>query len=157
LLLAGLLWGVAFTCNNRLSFLPAVFVLAEVARWPGWRGLVRRGLAIGVGGLAPLAAIEAAYLLARALGRTAGARTDWLGHVPQLGAFSRMTPPDRLRFDQWPTYFVDLALMDGLGVLGLLLVGIGVLAWRLRRRSRSRADLLLAGSLLIPLALYSVY
>src|SRR5258708_27719426 len=68
-----------------------------------------------------------------------------------------MNPPDRARFDEWPTYFVDLALMDGLGELALLLVGIGVLAWRVRRTPWSRADLLLAGSLLIPLALYSVY
>src|SRR5258708_4788333 len=68
-----------------------------------------------------------------------------------------MNPPDRARFDEWPTYFVDLALMDGLGELALLLVGIGVLAWRVRRTPWSRADLLLAGSLLVPLALYSVY
>ena len=62
-----------------------------------------------------------------------------------------------MRFDEWPTYFVDLALMDGFGVLALVLIGIGVLVWRLRRTPRSRADLLLAGSLLVPLALYSVY
>src|SRR6202011_1541796 len=40
LLLAGLLWGVAFSVNNRLSYLPAVFLLAEFARWsaaPGRR------------------------------------------------------------------------------------------------------------------------
>ena len=62
-----------------------------------------------------------------------------------------------VRFDEWPTYFVDLALMDGFGVLALLVIGIGVLVWRLCRKPRSRADLLLAGSLLVPLALYSVY
>ena len=67
-----------------------------------------------------------------------------------------MNPPDRVRFDQWPTYFVDLALMDGLGVLALLLVGIAVLCWRLST-TWSHADLLLAGSLLVPLALYSFY
>src|SRR5258707_12260990 len=42
LLGAGVLWGVAFTCNNRLSFLPAVFFVAELAQWPGWRRLVQR-------------------------------------------------------------------------------------------------------------------
>jgi hypothetical protein len=36
-------------------------------------------------------------------------------------------------------------------------IGLGVLAWRIRRRRWSRADLLLAGSLVVPLALYSVY
>jgi 4-amino-4-deoxy-L-arabinose transferase-like glycosyltransferase len=157
LLAAGALWGVAFTCNNRLSFLPAVFCVAELAQWPGWRGLVRRGLLVGAGFLVAPVAIEAGYLAARGVGRAAGARTDWLDYAQQLAAFSRMNPPDRVRFDQWPTYFVDLGLMDGLGVLALLLVGFGVMAWRIRRRPRSRADLLLAGSLLVPLALYSVY
>ena len=47
--------------------------------------------------------------------------------------------------------------MDGLGVLALLLVGIAVLVWRLRQRPWTRPDLFLAGSLLIPVALYSVY
>jgi hypothetical protein len=154
---AGLLWGIAFTCNNRLSYLPAVVLLAELASWPGWGGLIRRGLIMAVGFVSPLAAIEAAYLVARGIGRATGTRTDWLDYAQQLAAFSRMNPPDRVRFDQWPTFFVDLALMDGLGVLALLLVGIAVVVWRLRRRPWSRADLLLAGSLLIPVALYSVY
>jgi hypothetical protein len=118
---------------------------------------VRRGLAIASGFAAPLVLIEGLYLAARWSGRLAGAKTDWLDYVQQLAAFSRMNPPDRLRFDQWPTYFVDVALMDGLGVLVLLLVGIGVLVGRLRRRPWARTDLLLAGSLLVPLALYSVY
>jgi hypothetical protein len=157
LVAAGLLWGVAFTCNNRLSYLPAVFVIAELARWRGWQSLVRRGAMVAIGFVAPLAAIESVYLIARGIGRAVGARTDWLDYGQQLAAFSRMNPPDRIRFDEWPTYFVDVALMEGLGVLALMLVGIGVLAWRVRRRPWSRADLLLAGSLLVPLALYSVY
>ena len=157
LLTAGLLWGIAFTCNNRLSYLPAVFLLAEAARWPGLGGFIRRGATIAAGFLVPLGAIEGGYLVARGIGRATGARTDWLDYAQQLVTFTRMNPPDRVRFDEWPTYFVDLALMDGLGVLALLLVGIGVLVWRLRRGPWSRADLLLAGSLLVPLALYSVY
>ncbi|HLZ26941.1 MAG TPA: glycosyltransferase family 39 protein [Chloroflexota bacterium] len=157
LLAAGLLWGVAFSCNNRLSYLPAVFLVAELARWPGFSGFIRRGTVVAAGFLAPLAAIEGAYLVARGIGRAAGARTDWLDYAQQLVAFTRMNPPDRLRFDEWPTYFVDLALMDGLGILALLLVGVGVVVWRLRRGPWSRADLLLAGSVLVPLALYSVY
>jgi hypothetical protein len=157
LLAAGVLWGLAFSCNNRLSYLPAVFVIAELARWPGWRGLLRRGMAIGVGFLAPLAAIEAAYLVARAIGRLTGTPTDWLDYAQQLVAFTRMNPPDRIRIDEWPTYFADLALMDGLPLLALLVIGIGLIIWRLRRSPRSRADLLLAGSLLVPLALYSIY
>ncbi len=157
LFFAGLLWGAAFTCNNRLSYLPAVLLIAELARWPGLAGFIRRGALVAGGFLAPLAAIEGMYLLARAAGRAAGARTDWVDYAQQLAAFSRMNPPDRVRFDEWPTYFVDLALMDGLGALVLLLGGIGALAWRLRRRPWSRPDLLLAGSLLVPLALYSVY
>jgi hypothetical protein len=157
LLLAGVLWGVAFSCNNRLSYLPAIFLVAELANWPGWRGLIRRGLAIGGGFIAPLAAIEGGYLLARAVGRASGATMDWLDYLQQTANFVRMNAPDRFRPDEWPTYFADLALMDGLPVLALLVVGIGVLAWRLRQRPWSRADLLLAGSLLAPLLIYSVY
>jgi len=157
LLLAGMLWGVAFSINNRLSYLPAVVFIAELATWPGWRGLIRRGLLIAGGFAAPLAAIEGVYLVARGIGRLTNARTDWLDYVQQLATFARMNPPDRVRFDEWPTFFVDLALMDGLGILALLLVGIAVLLWRVRRKPWARADLLLLGSLLVPVALYSVY
>jgi hypothetical protein len=157
LLAAGALWGLAFACNNRLAYLPAVFLITELATWPGLRSVIRRGILVGIGFVAPLAVIEGAYVVARLVGRAVGARTDWLDYVQQLAAFSRMNPPDRVRFDEWPTYFVDLALMDGVGVLALLLLGVGLFVWRLRRGSRSRGDLLLAGSLLVPLALYSVY
>ncbi len=154
LLASGVLYGIAFTCNNRLSYLPAVFAIVELGCWPGLRPLIRRALAIAVGFAAPLVVFEVVYQLARAIGRAAGVSTDWLTYVQQLAAFSRMNPPDRLRFDEWPTYFVDVALMDGPVVLALLLFGIVVLV---ARRRWSRADLLLAGSLLVPLALYSVY
>lgn len=156
LLLAGALYGFAFACNNRLSYLPLVFAIVEFypGCWPGWRDLLKRGARLAAGFLAPLVAIELAYLAARAVAGLRGVRVEWLDYVQQLAAFSRMNPPDRLRFDQWPTYFVDVALMDGLVVLGLLLVGLVVL---LVRRRWERKDLLLAGSLLVPLALYSVY
>jgi hypothetical protein len=153
---AGLLWGVAFSCNNRLSYLPAVFVVAELGSWPGWRGLIKRGVVVGSGCLVPLALIEGAYLGARLVGRTTGTHAEFLDYAQQFVAFTRMNPPDRIRFDEWPTYFVDLALMDGLGVLALLLVGIGVVIWRVRAK-RTRDDMLLLGSLLVPLLLYSVY
>jgi len=157
LALAGVLYGVAFTCNNRLSYLPLVLLIAELADWSGWRTLVRRGAAMAVGFVAPLIMIQLGYLAARAIGRATGARTDWLDYIQQLATFSRMNPPDRVRFDQWPTYFVDVALMDGLAVLALLLVGFVVVASRLVKRPWRRADVLMAASLLIPLALFSVY
>jgi len=154
LVLAGVLYGVAFACNNRLSYLPLSLAIVEMGCWPGLRPLLRRAFAVAAGFVAPLFVIEAAYLVARAVGRAAGARMEWLDYVQQLATFSRMNPPDRVRFDEWPTYFVDIALMDGPWVLALVLVGIAVL---LLRKRWSRADLLLAGSLLVPLALYSVY
>ncbi len=154
LLGAGVLYGLAFTCNNRLSYLPAIFAIVELGCWPGLRPLMKRALAVAGGFVLPLVVIEAAYLVARAIGRAAGARTDWVDYVQQLAAFSRMNPPDRVRLDEWPTYFVNVALMDGPLVLALLVLGIVVL---LARRRWSRADLLLAGSLLVPLLLYSVY
>jgi len=157
LVCAGLLYGVAFSCNNRLAYLPAVLLIAELADWSGWRTLIRRGTLLGIGFLAPLAGIELAYLAARGLGRAAGAPTQFLDYVQQLVAFSRMNPPDRWRPDEWPTYFVDLALMDGLVVLGLFIVGILAILLHLRHRPWRRADLLLAGSLLVPLLLYSAY
>ncbi|HYW89395.1 MAG TPA: glycosyltransferase family 39 protein [Chloroflexota bacterium] len=154
LVVAGALYGVAFACNNRLSYLPLVLGMVELGCWPGWRRLVRRAFAVAGGLVAPLVVIQVAYLAARAIGRGAGVQTQWLDYVQQLATFSRMNPPDRLRFDEWPTYFVDVALMDGPLALALLLLGIVVL---LARRRWSRADLLLAGSLLVPLVLYSVY
>src|SRR5262249_23768281 len=90
-------------------------------------------------------------------GRSAGARTDWLDYAQQLVAFYRMNAPDRWRFDEWPTYFVDTALMDGLVVLALFVVGLVVVANRVRNPRRTTADALLAGSLLVPLLIYSVY
>jgi hypothetical protein len=72
-------------------------------------------------------------------------------------AFLRMNPPERFRPDEWPTYFADVALMDGIPVLVLMIIGIGLVVWRLRAPVRSRDELLLAGSLLVPLAVYSVY
>jgi hypothetical protein len=156
LLAAGSLWGIAFSCNNRFVYVPAIVVIAELACWPGWTGLVRRCAMVGAGFLAPLVAIEVAYLLAGAIGRLASTPTNWLDYAHQVVDFMHMNAP-RIRFDEWPTYFADVALMDGLGVLVLLLVGIGMLVWRLRRGPRSPADMLLAGSLLVPLVLYSVY
>jgi hypothetical protein len=205
---AGALYGIAFTCNNRLSYLPAVFAIVELGCWSGGvrrcaqagadpalatgidphpqpplpgqgegarrsgsnqaaRGseskqaaggrvaaLMTRAGALACGFVLPLVLIEGAYLAARGLGRAAGARMDWLDYIQQLATFSRMNPPDRVRFDEWPTYFVNVALMDGPLVLALLVLGVIVL---LARRRWTRADFLLAGSLLVPLALYSVY
>jgi hypothetical protein len=84
-----------------------------------------------------------------------GVPTQWLDYAQQFVTFTRMNAPDRWRFDEWPTYFADTALMDGLLVLALFVVGIVVVLARVRQRRR--ADLLLAGSLLVPLLLYSVY
>jgi Dolichyl-phosphate-mannose-protein mannosyltransferase len=196
---AGALYGIAFTCNNRLSYLPLVFAIVELGCWSGCRrrsaqsgtdsalvtgvgphphpplpgqgegargsgskplpdlgiaALLTRGTALAGGFLLPPALIQVAYLAARGVGRAAGARMDWLDYVQQLATFSRMNPPDRVRFDEWPTYFVNVALMDGPLVLALVVLGVMVL---LARRRWSRADLLLGGSLLVPLLLYSVY
>jgi dolichyl-phosphate-mannose-protein mannosyltransferase len=176
-LLAGVLFGVSFTCNNRLSYVPLVLALVELSprslqsAWRARRGaqegaqegarsprgaflrLVRWAVPLSVGFVLPPALIELAYLAARGLARAGGVIPTWLDYAQQLVAFSRMNPPDRIRFDEWPTYFVDVALMDGPLVLGLLIVGtLVVLA-----RGRSRADRLLLGSLLVPLAIYSIY
>lgn len=156
LLVAGSLWGIAFSCNNRFVYVPAIFLIAELACWPGWRGLICRGAMVGAGFLAPLAAVQAAYLVAAGVGRLAGAPMGWVDYAHQMVDFTRMNTP-RIRVDEWPTYFADVALMDGLGVLALLLLGVGVLVWRLRRAPRTRADMLLAGSLLVPLLVYSMY
>jgi hypothetical protein len=118
---------------------------------------VRRGLVVAAGFLLPLALVELAYLAALGIGRITDTPVGWLDYAHQLVQFTRMNPPDRLRIDEWPTYLVDVALMDGPAVLALLLVGIGVVLWRVRSPARTRADLLLAGSLLLPLLLYSLY
>jgi hypothetical protein len=154
-LLAGVLFGLSFACNNRLVYVPLVLALVEGFDWLR-SGFLRWAVPLGVGFLLPPAAIEAGYLVARGVGRAAGASTGWLDYAQQLVAFSRMNPPDRIRFDEWPTYFVDVALMDGLLVLGLVVLGTVVALWRGPEKN-SRAKRLVLGSLLIPLAIYSVY
>ncbi len=157
LVLAGLLFGLAFTSNSRFSYWPAVLLPLELALWrdAGWRRyrrLAERGAALVLGFVAPLAAIEALYVLARLVGRAYGASTAWLDYAQQLAAFWRMNAPDRIRWDEWPTYYVDVALMDGILVLALAVAGVALALGR-----RSRSDLLLLGGLLVPVALYSVY
>jgi hypothetical protein len=61
--------------------------------------------------------------------------------------------PVIIRADQWPTFFVDLALLDGIPVLMLLLAGVLTALVRPKRRQ----DVLLLTALLLPVALYSVY
>jgi 4-amino-4-deoxy-L-arabinose transferase-like glycosyltransferase len=155
LLLSGLLFGISFTCNNRVAYVPLVLATAELPRILGrdWRGLLRTALPLGVGFAVPPFVFELGYLALRGVARLAGASPTWLDYGQQLAAFSRMNPPDRIRLDQWPTYFVDVALMDGPLVLALFVAGTLLVLGR----GRSRADLLLLGSVLVPLAVYSVY
>jgi 4-amino-4-deoxy-L-arabinose transferase-like glycosyltransferase len=156
---AGVLYGIAFTCNNRLSFLALSLGIVEVAVWRArgwrqWQATFVRAVALGVGFVVPLASIQLAYEASRLVARANGVTPGWVDYAQQLANFWRMNPPSRLRLDQWPTYFVDLVWMDGWPVLALLGVGLMVV---LVRRSWSRAELLLMGWLLVPLVLYSTY
>ncbi|MBV9325905.1 MAG: glycosyltransferase family 39 protein [Chloroflexi bacterium] len=156
----GSLLGLAFACNNRLLYLPVLigaFELVVVWRdqpFQPWRTLVVHLLGLGAGFLAPLAVLEAAFLGLQALGAAFGATPGFLDYAHQFVNFTRMNPADRARIDQWPTFFVDLGLMDGLPVLIVVLIGAGVL---LVRRTWSRANVLLAASLFVPVILFSVY
>jgi hypothetical protein len=155
----GVLFGASFACNNRLSYLPISLGIVELVLWRGrgwrqWRSCVPRLAALAVGFLVPLVAIELAFLAAQAIGRASGAAPGFLDYAHQFVNFARMNPPSRARFDQWPTFFFDLGLMDGFAVLGLLVVGLGVL---LVRRSWCPPNVLLATSLVLPLVLFSVY
>ncbi len=162
LLLSGVLIGAAFACNNRLLYLPLLFGAFEIGvvwrdRAPGWqRSTVWRLVALGTGVALPLAALEGAFLAAQAISVAAGAAPGFLDYVHQFVNFMRMNPASRARVDQWPTFFADLGLMDGLPVLALLLVGAGVLALRPGHRW-SRADVFLTASLCAPVVLFSVY
>jgi hypothetical protein len=162
LLLVGVLIGAAVACNNRLLYLPLLFGAFEIgavwrdraadANW--WRSIAWRLLALGVGVALPLAVLEGAFLAAQAISSVSGAAPGFLDYVHQFVNFMRMNPASRARLDQWPTFFADLGLMDGVPLLGLLLVGVCALA--LRRRW-SRADVFLAASLFVPVVLFSVY
>ena len=147
-------WRSVATTACRMS--PLVFAIVELGGWPGLRWLYRaRRWRWPAGSCCRWrSSRRATWSRGRSVAPPAP-RMEWLDYVQQLAAFSRMNPPDRVRFDQWPTYFVDIALMDGLAVLALCSLAIVVL---LRRRENwTRANLLLAGSLLVPLVLYSVY
>ena len=156
---AGVLFGVSFACNNRLLYVPLSFGLVELVMWHdrGWRHwqpLVWRTVALCCGFVAPLALIEAAFLGAQAVGYAAGMSPGFLDYAHQFVNFVRMNPASRLRFDQWPTFFADLALMDGIPLLALFLVGIiGTFA----RCPWSRREVLVAAFVVVPLALFSVY
>src|SRR5207237_3593665 len=93
LVAAGVLFGVSFSCNNRIVYLPAVLLVAECVRWGGWRTLIRRGAILAAGFAVPLALIEAAYLAIRAVGNSTNARMDWLDYAQQLVTFYRMNAP----------------------------------------------------------------
>lgn len=159
LLAAGVLFGVSFACNNRLSYLPVSIGVVELALWraggwQSWRRLLLRLAALLGGVVVPVVSIELAFLAAQALGRAYGESPAFLDYAHQLVNFARMNPPSRARVDQWPTFFADLGLMDGLPVLALFLVGVALL---LARRSWDRPNLLLGASLFVPLIMYSVY
>ncbi len=159
LLVSGVLFGASFACNNRLSYLPLSLGIVELVLWRdrGWRHwqpCLPRGAALAGGFLLPLVVIEATFLAAQAVGNAFGATPGFLDYAHQFANFARMNPPSRARFDQWPTFFADLGMMDGLPVLALFLVGLAVL---LIRRAWSRPNVLLATSLLLPLVLFSVY
>ncbi|MBV9581593.1 MAG: hypothetical protein JO057_23695, partial [Chloroflexi bacterium] len=163
LLWVGCLIGLAFACNNRLLYLPiffGVFELLVVWRDRGdrppdvWRSLVVRSAALGAGFVLPLAILELAFLGAQALAAAVGATPGFVDYIHQFINFMRMNPASRARLDQWPTFFADLGLLDGLPELAVLLLGAGVL---LIRRTWSRADVLLATSLFVPVVLFSVY
>jgi Dolichyl-phosphate-mannose-protein mannosyltransferase len=159
LVVVGLLFGASFACNNRLSFLPVSLGTVELVLWRDrgwrhWRSCLPRVAALTGGFLLPLVTIEGAFLAAQAMGRAFGANPGFLDYAHQFANFVRMNPPSRARFDQWPTFFADLGLMDGVTVLVLFLVGIVVLVLR---SSWPRPNVLLATSLLLPLVLFSVY
>ncbi len=160
LLLVGVLLGVAFACNNRLLYLPpfiGVFELVVASRdraGRSWRSTVVRLIALGFGVVLPLAILEGAFLTAQAISVLSGATPGFLDYVHQFVNFMRMNPATRARLDQWPTFFADLGLMDGLPLLGLFAVGACVLVVR---RSWARADVFLVASLFVPVVLFSVY
>lgn len=177
----GLLLAVAFLANNRLFYLPATLLAAEIALWRRDGGgvahrLRQRALPLALGFLAPVVALQAALVALKALARTFGATADWPGYLEQLRAFSANNPP-RPRLEQWPTFLVDATLMDGPLVVALALLGLAValaprraLAGRrehpaacqvtavaLATPGRALPDLLLASSILLPVGLFTVY
>jgi 4-amino-4-deoxy-L-arabinose transferase-like glycosyltransferase len=160
LVAVGAVVGLAFACNNRLLYLPLFFGCLELVF--AWRdctvGRLRvvalRETALAAGFVLPIVVIECVFLASQAMGTAFGATPGFLDYAHQFVNFMRMNPASRSRLDQWPTFFADLGLMDGLPALAALLIGLCVL---LVRRSWSRADVLLAASLLVPLILFSVY
>jgi Dolichyl-phosphate-mannose-protein mannosyltransferase len=150
----GVLFGISFTCNNRLAYLPLSFGMVELALWRGPKNASVRLATLALGFVAPLAVVEVAFLAAQGMGRVYGATPGFLDYAHQFANFVRMNPPSRRRFDQWPTFFADLGLMDGLPMLGLLLIGIVAL---IARRRWTSVELVLVAFFGVPLVLFSVY
>jgi membrane protein YqaA with SNARE-associated domain len=122
--------------------------------WRGPRRVAWRLAALASGFLAPLVVVELGFLAAQGVGRTYGASPGFLDYAHQFANFVRMNPPSRTRVDQWPTFFADLGLMDGLPMLGLLVIGLVAM---IVRRSRWGAEIVLGAFFVIPLVLFSVY
>jgi hypothetical protein len=157
LVVAGVLCGLAFSCNTRASYLLLLLAPTELASWRArgwrhWQATLQRGAALVTGFVAPLVSIQGLYLAARGFGRAFGSSAAWPDYAQQLAAYWQQHPVI-IRWDQWPTFFVDLGLLDGIPLL--LLLGVGV-AWAVCRPKR-RQDVLLLTALLVPVALYSVY
>jgi hypothetical protein len=157
LLATGLLLGLAFSCNTRASYLPLVLLPTELLAWRDrgwgrWQAGVQRAALLGVGYLAPPALLEGAYVAARSIGRIYGSDTSWPDYAQQLAAYWQQHPVI-IRFDQWPSFFVDLSLLDGIYLLPLVIGGVVVAFARPKRRQ----EVLLLTALLVPIVLYSVY
>jgi 4-amino-4-deoxy-L-arabinose transferase-like glycosyltransferase len=156
-LLAGGLYGVAFACNNRLVFLPAVLLLVELGLWRdlgrnALRTVVEHAGALAAGVALPLLFIQGLFVAGRQVAKLYGASALWMDYREQFLGFAQMNAPTRLRLDQWPTYPTDVFLMEGPALL--VLVPLAILA---ALRIRRPTDRLLLAWLLVPLALYSVY
>ena len=120
LLAVGALVGLAFACNNRLLYLPLFFGCLElVYAWRDCtvgrlRAIALREAALAAGCLLPILVIECVFLASQAMGAAFGATPGFLDYAHQFVNFMRMNPASRTRLDQWPTFFADLGLMDGL-------------------------------------------
>jgi hypothetical protein len=137
--------------------MPLVLVPTELFAWRarGWRHWqlsALRAVLLGVGFVAPLALLQGAYAAAHWIGRAYGAAASWPDYAQQLAAYWQQHPVI-IRFDQWPSFFVDLSLLDGIYLLPLAAAGVAAALMRPKRRQ----DMLLLAALLLPIALYSVY
>jgi hypothetical protein len=147
LALSGLLIGCAFCSNSRQFYLPAFFVIFEIAAWIVYKPelLFARIIVLGTSMISPLLFIEEIFLVLKSLGY------PYYTFFQQLLSLSHKFEPLNFRFPFFKMYLATFYYTEGMPVLCLIIVGIIHLLF-----NWSFVSVVLLVQFLVPLVFWSV-